>query len=262
MGAFDIFVSKKTHAQENNYKFDLFQTVSNSTEIADMSAIKRYFNTLYDNNGSQFSSFNVKQGAQCLYVSQPSNKNRRLADYRSMAIFPEIASALDTICYSAETPDENNQLVTLNVKDSDLESEAVQEIIDAAQEYFDLFDFDNNFIEYFRKFIIDGQLCWENIVAKDDLEQGIIDINFIPTEAYEFCYDTVLKKKMGIMITSDSLNEFNIFARNGITVNGLYSGTSYDFSRLNCANQLEQDNVIVLPFEQLTYVDSRYLQCR
>ena len=61
------------------------------------------------------------------------------------------------------------------------------------------------------------------------------------------------------MITNASLNEYNIFARNGITFNGLYNGTSYDFSRLNCANQLEQDNVIVLPFEQLTYVDSRNL---
>jgi hypothetical protein len=43
-----------------------------------------------------------------------------------MAVYPEIASALDTICYSAETPDENNQLVTLNVKDQNLEAEAVQ----------------------------------------------------------------------------------------------------------------------------------------
>jgi hypothetical protein len=88
-----------------------------------------------------------------------------------MSTFPEIASALDTICYSAESPDETNELVILRVKDKNLEPGDVAEIKEAAQEYFDLFDFDNNFIEYFRKLLVDGQICWENVVAKDDLEQ-------------------------------------------------------------------------------------------
>lgn len=172
MGVFNLLISRKPKAKQNNYKLDLFQTVSNSNQIADMSAIKRYFNKAYDNyynNG--FQSFKSQEQADCLYISQPTNKLRRLTDYRVMAIYPEIASALDTICYSAETPDENNQLVTLNVKDKNLQADAVQQIVDAAQEYFDLFDFDNNFVEYFRKFMIDGQLCWENVVAKDDLQQ-------------------------------------------------------------------------------------------
>lgn len=171
MGAFDLLISRKAKAKQNNYKLDLFQTVSNSTQIADMSAIKRYFSKAYENYTNDFTAFKTQEQADCLYISEPTNKLRRLTDYRVMAVYPEIASALDTICYSAETPDENNQLVTLNVKDQNLEAEAVQQIVDAAQEYFDLFDFDNNFVEYFRKFIIDGQLCWENVVAKDDLEQ-------------------------------------------------------------------------------------------
>jgi hypothetical protein len=62
-----------------------------------------------------------------------------------------------------------------------------------------------------------GQLCWENIVAKDDLEQGIIDINFIPADAFEFCYDTKLHKKIGIMITNIAANMYNIAMTNGIT---------------------------------------------
>ena len=88
-----------------------------------------------------------------------------------MSTFPQIASALDTICYSAQSTDEANELVTLRVKDKNLEAKDIEEIKSAAQEYFDLFDFDNNFLEYFRKLLIDGQLCWENIVAKDDIEE-------------------------------------------------------------------------------------------
>lgn len=81
-----------------------------------------------------------------------------------MSLFPEIASALDTICYSADIPDENNNLVTLRVKDKNLEAKDIEIIKDAAQEYFDLFDFDNNMIEYFRKLLIErtimlGKYC-------------------------------------------------------------------------------------------------------
>lgn len=90
---------------------------------------------------------------------------------------------------------------------------------------------------------------------------GIIDINFIPAEAFQFCYDTFLKKKVGIMITTFALNEYNIVARNGIVNSTFFNGSQRDYSRLNCYEQLQQDQVLVLPFEQLTYIDSRYLQC-
>ena len=155
----------------------------------------KFFDRVYEND-TDIGLFNSYERLEGLYAAEPTNKMRRLQDYRSMSTFPEIASALDTICYAADSPDELNQLVTLRVKDEELEAKDVAEIKAAAQEYFDLFDFDNNFIEYFRKLLVDGQLCWENVVAKDDLEQGIIDINFIPADAFEFCYDTKLHKKI------------------------------------------------------------------
>lgn len=169
MGSLDLYVSRKDRAKDNNYKLELFETISKNTEVANMSAIKKYFNRLYDNN--DFNSFSVAQSLRGIYAAEPTNKIRRLQDYRSMSTFPEIASALDTICYAADSPDENNQLVTVKVKNKNLEGRDIEEIKEAAQEYLDLFDFDNNFIEYFRRLLIDGQLCWENVVAKDDLEQ-------------------------------------------------------------------------------------------
>lgn len=217
MGSFNIYTSRKETAQANNYKLDLFETISKDADVADMSAIKRYFDRLYDQSESNFNTFSVSQQFEGIYAAEPTNKIRRLQDYRSMSTFPEIASALDTICYAADSPDENNQLVTLRINDKRLEAKDIEVIKEAAQEYFDLFDFDNNFIEFFRKLLIDGQICWENIVAKDDLEQGIIDINFIPSDAFEFCYDTKLHKKVGIMITNIAANMYNIATNNGIT---------------------------------------------
>jgi hypothetical protein len=258
MGSFNIFTSRKETAQANNYKLDLFETISKDADVADMSAIKRYFDRLYDQQAeSSINAFSVSQQFEGIYAAEPTNKIRRLQDYRSMSTFPEIASALDTICYAADSPDENNQLVTLRVNDKHLEAKDIEIIKEAAQEYFDLFDFDNNFIEFFRKLLVDGQLCWENIVAKDDLEQGIIDINFIPSDAFEFCYDTKLHKKIGIMITNIAANMYNIATNNGITnVSMGPLNVGGNLSRLNCYQDLMDEKVLVLPFEQLTYVDS------
>ena len=256
MGSWNIFATSKDSAKQNNYKLDLFNTIQ-SQDVADMSAIKRYFSRVYDGFGSDVHSFSVNQNFEGIYAAEPTNKIRRLQDYRSMSVFPEIASALDTICYSADSVDENDMLIHLRVEDSDLEARDVETIKAAAAEYFDLFDFNNNFIEYFRKFLIDGQLCWENVVAKDDLEQGIIDINFIPAEAFEFCYDTQSRKKMGIMITNIAANMYNIVTNHGITnlsIGPINAGG--DLSRLNCYQDLQNERVIVLPWEQVTYVDS------
>jgi hypothetical protein len=164
MGFWNIFSSRKNTAYENNYKLDLFETISKNAETADMSAIKRYFDRLYEQDALGFNAFSVNQDFEGIYAAEPTNKIRRLQDYRSMSTFPEIASALDTICYAADSPDENNQLVTLRVNDNNLEAKDIERIREAAQEYFDLFDFDNNFIEFFRKLLVDrtamlGKYC-------------------------------------------------------------------------------------------------------
>lgn len=257
MSFWNAWLVKKDDAKSNNYKLDLFQTVAQNTEVADMSAIKRYFNKVYD-NGSEWDAFGVDQRLDDVFGAEITNKILKLQDYRSMALFPEIASALDTICYSAVVQDENNNVVNLNIKDSNLEADDVQVIKDAAQEYFDLFDFDNNFIEYFRKFIIEGQICWENVVAKDDLDQGIIDLNFIPADAYEFCYDMKNRRKYGIMITNLAAETYNLAIANGISniPNSGPINVGGNLSRLNCYQELQDNQCMVLPFEQLTYIDS------
>lgn len=47
MGWRDFFVQNKEDANSNNYKLELFNTVSKSDEIINMSVINRYFNNLY-----------------------------------------------------------------------------------------------------------------------------------------------------------------------------------------------------------------------
>ncbi len=170
----DFFQLNKDTANENNYKLQLFNQVSNRTEIANMSVIKRYFNQLYD-SGEGISLFSVNQSiGDNFYVSEEQNKIARLQEYRNMSVDNSIAPNLDMICYSANIPDENDQLIDVRVVNPSLETKDIKRIKDAIQEYLDLFDFENNFEEYFRILITEGQICWENIIAKDEPEAGII----------------------------------------------------------------------------------------
>ena len=255
----DVFVLKKDQAETNNYKLDLFNTVSQTDEIANMSAIKKYFNTLYDTDFSGIIGFNVSQTIKdSIYVAEASNKIARLIDYRNMAQFGELAQAIDMICYSSNIPDENNNLIDIKITDPYLEPKDVESIRNAIQDYLDLFDFDNNIEEYFRTFIIEGQLCWENIVAKDDLEQGIIGINIIPNDAYEFCYDLKNRRKIGIMITNTMADNFNLSNSIGLRSITAASTALRGYSSLNCYEELLEDKCIVMPFDQLTYIDTGF----
>lgn len=255
----DVFVLKKDQAETNNYKLDLFNTVSQTDEIANMSAIKKYFNALYDTDYSGINGFNVSQSIKdSIYVAEASNKIARLIDYRNMAQFGELAQAIDMICYSSNIPDENNNLIDIKITDPYLEPKDIESIRNAIQDYLDLFDFDNNIEEYFRTFIIEGQLCWENIVAKDDLEQGIIGINIIPNDAYEFCYDLKNRRKIGIMITNTMADNFNLSNSIGLRSITAASTALRGYSSLNCYEELLEDKCIVMPFDQLTYIDTGF----
>lgn len=259
MSLLNGWLIKHDTAEEHNYKYDIFDTVDQSNEIIGYSAVKKYFNKLYNTDGtfgSSFDSFQVSQSIDGVYAAEQTNKFVRLQDCRSMAVIPEIAQAIDMICYAADVPDEDNTIVHVKVKDSNLEPQDVEVITNAAQEYFDLFDFDNNIIEYMRKFVVEGQLCWENIVAKDELDQGIIGINFIPPEAYEFAFDMKARRKIGIMITNTAVDTYNIALANGITNIPNAGPVNVGGLPVGYFTELGDEQVMVLPFEQLTYVDS------
>lgn len=253
-------VLDKSAAQQNNYKLDIFNSISNDAEVADFSIIKKYFNRIYgyQNVNSTLDSFTTQgPDLQSIYTAQETNKLKRLYDYRQMSVYPEISKALDTLCYSVDIADENNNIVQVKISQDQLQPSDINNIKQAAQEYLDLFDFDNNLIEYFRKILIEGQLCWENIIAKDQLDQGIIGINIIPNQAYQFAYDLKIRKKIGIMITNSAAQSYNIVNQgiSNIPNAGLINMGGYGAS-LNCSQQLTDNQVIVLPFEQLTYIDS------
>ena len=48
MGFLNGWLIKHDTAEENNYKYDIFDTVDQSNEVIGFSAVKKYFNKLYN----------------------------------------------------------------------------------------------------------------------------------------------------------------------------------------------------------------------
>ena len=60
------------------------------------------------------------------------------------------------MCYSANIPDENDKLVNIRIDNKYIEPSDIEKIREAIQDYLNLFDFDNNFEEYFRILLTEG----------------------------------------------------------------------------------------------------------
>src|SRR5574344_1331389 len=111
MSWYDFKAIKKDQANDNNYKLQLFNLLSQESNTANLSSIKKYFDNLYDSYGDAFSSFSVTQSVDGVYAAEETNKARRLWEYRDMTSTAEVDRSINMICYSADIPDENNELV-------------------------------------------------------------------------------------------------------------------------------------------------------
>lgn len=259
-GLFDgVLRFTKKDAEQTNYKFNLFDELSKQeVEIDNWSAVNQYFQSLQkDDDFLHLGGQSDKGVKNSLYGTISTNKLVRLASYRRMANFPEVGDSIDEICDSSITSDATNELITLKVPES-LNDINKKEIYSAWDEFINLFDIENRMFEYMRKFVIEGELCWENIVSKDKPELGILDIKFLPAESYEYTYNMRTKKQVGLTVYIDDEGEelnghgykLKNYSNKGYNVGGI------NITQLSCYDAMMEQKALFLPWEQVTYINS------
>ena len=199
-----------------------------------------------------------------IYGAVSTSKPVRLQNYRRMSDFPEVGDAIDEICDTAVNYDENETLVSLIIKNDKINQVQESEIQTEFDNYMSLFELDENFYEYMRLFVIEGQLAWENIVDENDKDSGIIGVNFIPSESYDFLVDMKGEKK-GICVSTQT-NIYNRSNGTGGINGGLQMQTVDDYMKQmekkksesggNETVALKELDGVPMPWEQLTYMDS------
>lgn len=202
--------------------------------------------------------------ADFVYAGVTTNKMNRLSAYRKMAMFPEVGNAIDEICDASINKDENSNICSIKFNLKERNDVRETEITEQFDNFISLFNLDFNFFDYMRTLIIDGEVAWENITDSNNKEDGIIGVNFIPTESYEFLVTPTGVKK-GIVVSTDT-NLTNKSGGSGYIAGGAAVQSLTDFYK---SQQDKKDNSsgkdtatlteikgIPLPFEQITYVDS------
>lgn len=259
---------KSIGAMQLNPKFKEFKDLSkDDTEVDRLSVLEQQLNNQGKSYDTYIGDTSVRTYTDFVYGAVTSVKPVRLQNYRRMAQFPEVGDAIDEISDTCVNYDDNDRLVHLKVRESKIGKVQLSELEGAFDEYMSLFELDENIFDYVRTFIIEGQLAWENIVDDDDKEAGIVGVNYIPTESYDFLVN-MKGEKMGISVITD--NSLIGTSRLGTTMQGgLQMQTAEDFMKSkeqkekgaqsgteNETVQFSENKGVPLPWEQVTYCDS------
>lgn len=128
---------------------------------------------------------------QVMYANIQENKGARMRDYRVMAAYSDVADALDEICDEAINTDENGNELTINYKNIDL-SESDKSLLDEEfNKFANYFDFKNRGWQYFRQFLVEGELFFELIIHKDYLKEGVLGVINLPGELIDPVYNNI-----------------------------------------------------------------------
>ena len=128
---------------------------------------------------------------QVMYANIQENKGARMRDYRVMAAYSDVADALDEICDEAINTDENGNEVNIKYKNIDISGKDKTMLDEEFSKFANYFDFKNRGWQYFRQFLIEGELFFELIIHKDYLNEGVLGVVNLPSELIDPVYNNI-----------------------------------------------------------------------
>jgi hypothetical protein len=194
------FVSRLPYAyqiidsmMERNPKFQDFRSVAPKREelVQDQSVFLQDPESQFQGGPGAPGAITLNKDYQAfIYANVDKDKTRRLQDYRRMAAFAELGDCIDEICDECIVKDENDVIVNFNLR-GNYTKEVKDTIEKEYKKFIEIFDLEDKGWEYFRQFLIDGELYFENIILEDKRDLGIIGLVSIPTELINPVYQNV-----------------------------------------------------------------------
>lgn len=252
-GEYPQLQSNSGTLSERNPNFDIFGGVSNDIErvVSTKSVISNSVKHVQWANPTSFQEF---EGLLALPVA--TNKTERLGQYRSIAKFPECNWCLNEICNDFIHEDENGKFITLRLPDGkDNLNETRKNVLQAEFErYMEYFHFREDGFDIVKRFLIDGELAWENVIKHDHPEIGIVGAKFLPSEYYETLVDPEINRSIGILFDAEKLGKdiHQILSNGSMTAAPIFNAmmtqsTSFTLNKSNCTPML---------WPQVTYISS------
>lgn len=195
-----------------------------SIDISDISSDNGYFNFIYNN-------FN-------------NDKGNRLSEYRMMSQYSDVANALDKICDAFVIPDDKGKVLKLTI-DTEVEMDSMieGELLKEFRLIENHFNFKKKGWRYIRKILIEAEQYFENIIAKDRPDLGVIGLVEIPNQLIDPIYDNV----QNMCIKGYVLKKFNYDQKTRSNEIKLVPMEKNQLTYIN-SDMFNETNTIRLPF--------------
>lgn len=184
-----------------------------------------------------------------------TNKARRLQEWRNSSAFPEVDFCLKEIADDFIHYDENGDFIhlELNDKKESLNLDRREILQNEFHRYISLFNLRKNAFNLVKRFLVEGELAWENIIDPNHPSLGIRAVKFIPAEYYETLVDKSTGEKVGIFIDAQKLK---------LDINSIVSSSYFNsykaFNALygTTVNSYSDNTCIPFLWPQVTYISS------
>ena len=138
------------------------------------------------------SNFGMGEYYNIVYRDHDSSKVLRISEWRRMANTLDVSDALDELCDEAIVHDEDDHKILnliINKKEIKDNQNTVDNLTTAFEDYIKPFKFARKGWQYFRDFLIEGEVAFEGVVDHEDTRKGLIGAIRIPIETLEVIRD-------------------------------------------------------------------------
>lgn len=196
-----------------------------------------------------------------------TNKVQRIQSYDNIARYPELDWCIGEIANDFIHEDIDGEFMNLKFKcDEGKYSQGADKVIqEEFRHLISNFDLRSNGYNMIRKFLIEGELCFENVIDPNHPEYGIIGAKYIPNIYYDFLKDSRTGQVCGLFIDPERIRVMAQYGGYGGASNS-YTGQSTtvfnavrQYPAYSYTYSASMKNKIVMPWEQVTYMNSGVL---
>lgn len=238
-----------THKVKNNPNFDTFNQIENT--INNVVNNRSVFNEIPEMFSQLPSYYSVIDELHTYPIE--TNKALRVKQYRTMSALPECDWCIEEIADDFIHENDAGVFIELVVKNDKLNNIKRSFLENEFKKFINHFNLKDNGFNLMKRFVIEGELAWENIINPDHPELGIIGVKFIPCEYYETLIDIDNGERVGLFIDTKQYHE----DIKQLVSQSFYNSRQIFNNVLGVSNiHFNRDNCIPMLWPQLTYISS------
>lgn len=255
MGFFNNLFLKNSHKspEELNPSAPIF----NSAKIKDIESVVANKYSVIDADTNLMSTDPATAQFNTLwYTPLITDKFQRIQAYRRMAMYPEVDWCISEIADDFIHEDQQGNVITLTITPNDEEvinSTRQRVLHEEFDKFVGLFKLKDDGYNLCKRFVVEGEVAFENIIDPDNPLKGIIGVKFLPCDFYENLLDPVHGRIVGIYFNKPALKG----ALERLSTQG-YTAASNVFDGMvgGVYSIYSNDNQIPMLWPQLTYISS------